>query len=340
MAMKKSVLFVLISLSIIACKNKKGAPDVSGIEVKVPIERFDEHFFSIDTNNIPAGLQKLQQQHPDFYPDFMQQILGVDGSDTSMSTLQVTREFLRGYLPIYDSLKNKYVNTDWLQKELEKAFQYVRYYYPGYKPGKAILFVGPFDAPGIAATGSGLAIGLQQFAGKDFSVYRSAQGQELFPLYISRRFSPEYITANCMKAVVQDIFPDQSAGKSLVEQMIEKGKQWYMLDKFLPAAPDSIKTGYTQQQLDWCREYEGLIWSYIIKNEDLNSLTPTVIQTYIGEAPFTQGLSQEESPGNIGQWIGWQIVKKYAGKNPGLKPEEIMRTDPKIILEEAKYKPK
>jgi hypothetical protein len=69
-------------------------------------------------------------------------------------------------------------------------------------------------------------------------------------------------------------------------------------------------------------------------------LNPVVIQTYIGEGPFTQGFSQELSPGNIGQWLGWQIIKKYLSKNPDITPEELMKTDSKIILEEAKYKPK
>ncbi len=339
--MKKITTILLLSSIFFACNNNKnGIPDVSDIKVKVLIERFDQSFFSIDTNNLSASLQKVQQQHPDFYLDFMQQILGVDGADTSRNTILVTKEFIRGYKSIYDTLQLIYKKTDWLKKELEKGFQFVKYYFPKYKTGKAILFVGPFDAPGVAATSTGLAIGLQQYAGKDFSVYQSQQGQELFPLYISRRFSKEYITANCMKAVVEDIFPDQSGGKPLIEQMIEKGKQWYLLDKFLPTTPDSIKTGYTQQQLDWCKEYEGNIWSYLVKNEDLHSLTPSVLQTYIGEAPFTQGLSQEASPGNIGQWIGWQIIKKYVSKNPDVKLDELMKTDPKKILEEAKYKPK
>jgi uncharacterized protein YjaZ len=122
--------------------------------------------------------------------------------------------------------------------------------------------------------------------------------------------------------------------------MIEKGKQWYLLDKILPATADSIKTGYTQQQLDWCNENEGLIWSYLVKNEDLNSLNPTIIQSYIGESPFTQGFSQEFSPGNMGQWIGWQIVKKFVSKNEGMKPDEIMKTEASKILADAKYKPK
>ena len=143
-----------------------------------------------------------------------------------------------------------------------------------------------------------------------------------------------------MKAVVTDLFPDKSATKPLIEQMIEKGKQWWLLDKLLPGEPDSVKTGYTKQQLDWCRQNEGLMWSYMLKNEDLYSITPSTIQIYIGEAPFTQAFSQELPPGNIGQWIGWQIVRKFAENNPNLKPEDVMQTPAKKVLEESKYKPK
>jgi len=304
------------------------------------MERFDRSFFILDSNHLEAGLARLRQEHPGFYTDFMQQVLGVSGSVTDTSTLLVVREFIRGYSSVYDSVKPKYNDLSGLREDLQKAFQFVQYYFPSYKTGKLIFFLGPFDAPGVATTSGGLAIGLQQFAGKDFSIYQTAQMQELFPLYISRRFSGEYITANCMKAVVLELFPDQSAGKPLIEQMVEKGKQWYLLDRFLPRTPDSIKTGFTQQQLAWCTENEGLIWSEIVRNEDLNSLNPAVIQTYIGEGPFTQGFSQEYSPGNLGQWLGWQIVKKFVARNPGMKPEEIMKTPARKLLEEAKYKPR
>jgi hypothetical protein len=33
-------------------------------------------------------------------------------------------------------------------------------------------------------------------------------------------------------------------------------------------------------------------------------------------------------------------VKKFADKNKSLSPEELMNTDPKKILDEARYKPK
>jgi hypothetical protein len=53
------------------------------------------------------------------------------------------------------------------------------------------------------------------------------------------------------------------------------------------------------------------------------------------------GLS-EESPGNIGTWVGWQIVKAYAAQHPDMTVEQIVndKKEPQQILQESKYKPK
>jgi len=331
--------FLIFFFFFIGCTNSKG-PDVSNIKVDISIERFDKNFFALDTNNIAGGLKDLMQSHPDFYTDFMQQILGVSGSDTNKVTQDVSKIFIRGYSSMYQSLTKQYTDVSWLQKDIQKAFQYVKYYFPDYKTSKIILFMGPLDAPGVALTRSGIAVGLHQFAGKDFPAYQSMEAQQLFPAYISRRFEPQYIVVNCMKAVIEDIYSDRSGVKGLVEQMIEKGKQWWLLGRFLPAIHDSLKTGFTKQQLEWCEVNEGMIWNDIITSQkDLYTKDPMAIQNYLGEAPFTQSLGPS-SPGNIGQWIGWQIVKKFVDKNSSLGVSDVLKTDARIILEEAKYKPK
>jgi len=338
--MRKYFAFLFFTIFIVSCNHNSSGPNVSSIKMDIPLERYDVDFFNIDTNNIAAGLSKVRQAHPDFHKDFMQQILGVPDSDSSTQTLTAVKMFLSGYRQIENSLQQTYKNTDWLKKELDNAFRYVKYYFPNYKAGKVVLFTGPFDAPGVATTNFGLAVGLQQFAGANFDVYQTPTFQEIFPSYISRRFSKEYIVPNCMKAISDDIFPDKSNSLPLIEQMVEKGKRWYLLDKLLPNTPDSLKTGYTQQQLNWCKDSEGLLWSYLAKNEDLNSVNPSVLQIYIGESPYTQGLSPEYSPGNIGQWIGWQIVKKFVGKNSDLSVDKVMQTPAREFIEQAKYKPK
>jgi hypothetical protein len=107
----------------------------------------------------------------------------------------------------------------------------------------------------------------------------------------------------------------------------------------MPGTADSLKTGYTQKQLDWCRANEGLIWNYFLTNENIETIEPDVIQNYIGESPTTQGMPAT-SPGNIGQWVGCKIVKKFAEKDPSLKPSDVMNTPARKILTEARYKPK
>jgi len=344
--MKKIAVALLLTCFFFSCNNNDKAPDVSNINVNVKIQRFDKDFFAIDSNNVLPGLDAVNEKYPELTNLFLQNILGLDSS----STLEGIKHFLHQNETIKNEVDNIFKNTDWIEKDFIRAFKYVKYYFTDYKlPDKIITVVGPIDALAQSSNGytpdflgpNFLGISLQFYLRKDFSVYHDPFFiEKVAPEYRSRRFSKEYIVPDAMQLIVDDIFPDRSSNMSLIDQMIEKGKQWWLLDKFLPDSPDSVKTGYTQQQLNWCKENEGLIWSYLVKNEDLNSINPPVIQTYIGEGPFTQGFSQELSPGNIGQWIGWQIVKKFADKNLKLKPEEIMRADAKKILEEAKYKPK
>lgn len=332
-------IIVLFSSSILffSCGSGKDKPDVSHIKTDVTIERFEKSFFSLDTNDLARGMAGLRNEYPRFYPVFFQDILLINPADTA--NFPIIRQVIASYSGIYDSIQKKYKDLDWLEKDLERDFRYVQYYFPQYRLPKVITFMGTLDAPGVVMAPEHLGIGLQQFGGKTFSVYRDPSVQQLYPAYISRRFDKEYMVANSMKAIADDIYPDRSAGRPLIEQMIEKGKSWYLLDKFMPDAPDSVKTGFTQKQLKWASENEGNIWSFIIANENLYTVEPVTIQTYLGEAPFTQGMS-EASPGNIGQWVGWRIVQQFAEKHKELSVPDVVKTDAKAILEGAKYRPK
>jgi len=330
-------------LTFTACNSRDGAtPDISSIAVPdIHIERFDTAYFSLDSNNIVPGLYRLNHQYPWFTGDFIGNILGAGPlSDTSQMAFQAARAFLVSYRAVKDSVEFKYQQLGWLEKDLKKGFQYIKYYFPSYHlPQKVVAFIGPFDGPGVALTTYTLAIGLQSYAGRTFPYYLTDKGQDTYPLYISRRFEPEYINANCLANLAQDIFPDSSDNKPLIEQMIIKGRYWWLAGKLLPETPDSIKTGLTQAQLNWCAGNESGIWNYFLQNTDLYTVDPDIIKNYIGEGPKTMGMP-DGSPGNIGAWTGWQIVKKYAADHNGIQPEELMRTPVRKIFEESKYKPK
>lgn len=334
-------MFRILSIAIIvllaACNNEGTKPDVSGIKVDLSIERFEQDFFRIDTANLDGALMQLGKKYPLFATPYFNNILGLRATDPAAQP--IIKSIISSYRPINDSLQIKYKDLSWLEENLEEGFRYVKHYYPTYKIPKVVTFVATLDAPGAVVTPDYLGIGLQQFAGKKFSVYQDPQVQQMYPAYISRRFDKEYIVPNAMKAVADDIYPDKSTGRPLIEQMIEKGKVWYLVDHFLPDAPDSVKTGFTQKQLDWAVENEGEAWAFITKQENVYSIEPHVIQTYIGEAPFTQNMP-ESSPGNLGQWIGWRIVQQFAQRTKKASLQEVLAASPRSIFEGSKYRPR
>jgi hypothetical protein len=334
----KLLLFYTLCI-LLSCK-QNNEPDVDGINVNITIERFDKAFFAIDTNNILNGIQQLNKQYPYFTNDFTENILGAGQvADTNKTLLQAGRQFLTSYQPVHKLLNEKFNGIAWLQKDITKAFKHVKFYFPKYPVPKVVTFLGPFDAPGVAITNNALAIGLQLYAGADFAFYNTPEGQQLYPSYISKRFSKEYIVPNCMKAIAEDLFADKSGDKPLVEQMISKGKYWYLAKQFLPATHDSLITGFTKKQLEWSDNNEGVIWNYFLQSNHLYTTEPGIIQLYIGEAPGTQ-VFPEAAPGNIGAWVGLQIIKSFVSNTKNITPEELMRTDAKVILQNAKYKPR
>lgn len=345
----KKLLAALLIVSLIASCDTKDKPDVSGIKIDLKVERFEKDFFAVDTNNLVSSLSELKQKYPDFTKDFIQNILGLPVNYESDTAIQVAlKKFLHDYLPIEDSAAKIFPNLDDTKEELEEGLKYVKHYFPAYKtPTKLITFVGPMDAYfqaslggyGDVLTADAFAVGLQMHLGKDFSVYKSDMGQALFPNYISKRFSKEYIAVNCIKNVIDDLFPDRSSGKSLVEQMVEKGKRVYLLDKLMPDTDDTLKTGYTSKQLTGAYDNEGLIWNFFLKNSLVYNTDPSIIKNYIGESPNTPELG-EGSPGYIGLFVGWQIVKKYMESKKDLTLAALMNTDPRSIFEDSKYRPK
>jgi hypothetical protein len=337
--MKLVPFLILIAIGLYNCTNSNKAPNVSAISVNTTLFRFEEDFFAADTNHFNESMKNLEKKYPYFLSDFIQKIVVAKPIDSSTPVNEIVKNYLQAARPLYTALKNKNTNLYGLQKELQQGFKYVKYYYPTYKLPQPVTYVGLIGDPAVALTKDALAIGLQMYAGSNFEPYNTTDVQQVYPQYISRRFQPAYITAHCFQNIVSDLYPDPRTDKSLIEQMIEKGKQWYLLDKFLPTAADSATTGYTQAQINWCQQNEGIIWNRLAETVDLYTTDPTIIQNYLGEAPKTEGMP-DASPGNIGQWIGLQIVKNFAAKNIGLSVQEVLATDPKKILQEAKYKPR
>ncbi len=335
--MKKNI-WTFVFVLLYSCADKKNIPDVSNISVSSEILRFDNDFFAIDTINASASLTELQKKYPSFLKDFLYNILALPPQEDTAT--QVVIRFIHEYKPVYDSAQVKFASLQNIQKQIKRGLQFARYYFPGYKlPSYIITFIGPIEGYANVLTSSGLAVGLQLYLGKDFPVYHSAYLNEVYPDYQSRRFDPLYIPVNCMKNIIEDIYSSTIPDVPLIYQMIEAGKRLYVLDRLLPEVADSLKTGYTQNQLEGCFNNEAMIWNYFLQNNLLYTNDPSITRDYMNDGPKTEVLG-EGSPGFIGQFVGWQIVKKWMTQHPSATLNQLLQTTPKIIFEEAKYKPR
>lgn len=340
------ILYILAAGVMHSCNNKQ-SPDVENIQINLTTKRFEKDFFQIDTNHIVDDLKNLESKYPVFFQDFKNNILGLRDVD-SATYFMMMKKFIHDYRSLFDSTKMMDAQLDLTLNNLKKSFQYVHYYFPHYQlPTQFITFVGPVDAFAYGAIGGSgeiitqdaIGAGLQLHLGSNSVMYKSEIAQQLYPAYISRKFTVEYIPSNCIKNIIDDIYPELPSNRSMLEIMIDHGKRMYMLDLFMPFEKDEIKLGYTTAQLKGTSDNEGYIWNYFTENNLLYQTDILRFRSFVTDGPLTSEFGIG-SPGFISLFMGRQIIRAYMEQKPETSIEELLKLDAKTILAASKYRPK
>ncbi len=333
----------LVTLLLNSCNTGERQPDVSGIKINLQTQRLDIDMAAIDTNNIAAGLKQLSARYPDFLDFYLDTLMGFEikgnYTDTAPGIKMGLRVFLtyKDYSGLFDTVKEHFPDTKNIDEQLIKGFQYMKYYFPNYHQPKVIYLITGLKNWGAFTFGdSTLAIGLDMFLGKGYPFYRSVG----LPDYMDKHLSPEYIPVAAFSSIYTDMHPFSGAGITLLDMMIQKGKQQYFLQKVLPFVPDTTQFGYSKKQLDWCENNEAVIYNFFIRENLLYATELQRVARYINDGPNSTGMPAE-SPGNIGSWLGMRIVMAYMQQHPDTKMEDLFKqTDAQKFLTESKYKPK
>lgn len=331
-------LFGFLIVLFYACSGPK-VPDVSKISVNLKVHRFEKDFFSSDTSDITGSLYALTQKYPYFIPNFLSEVLNVDPRWPADTTARYIKQFMEAYRPVYDTAEKIYSSFTQPEKEIKQALQFLKYYFPAYDaPENIVTYIGPLDGYGDILDKDVAYVGLQHHLGKTYSLYSTPLVQETYPGYITQRFEPITISVNLMKNIVSDMYPEAFEDRALIIQMVEKGKRLYLLQQLLPYMKEYLLIGYSEEQMKECYAHERSIWDLFIQNNLLQSTDYGLIRNYVGESPKTVELG-DASPGNIGSFAGWQIVKHYMNSHSNLTPKQVMATSAEKIFHDAKYKP-
>lgn len=349
--MNRFLVSFFVAIIFFSCKSKENIPDVSSIKINLETKRFEQDFFAMDTMNVAGSMKGMLAKYPDFLPLFTANILGLDLDSLLIPGNpqgQGVRMFIHDYMPMKDSSDLLYKNFSKETDAIKSGLQFVKYYFPNYViPASVITFIGPINAnfetsfgvQGDILTTKSLGIGLQLHLGKNFSYYKSAEGLEQYPAYLANNFDAAHIPVNCMRNIIDDLFPEKSRGKPLIELMVDKGRRMYVLTRLLPYTPEYECINYTKEQMKASYQNEAVIWGFFMNNNLLNKTDDNIVQVYIGESPKTAELG-EDAPGNIGTFAGLQIVKKYMDLYPQTTLSELMTLGDREIYEKSKYKPR
>jgi gliding motility-associated lipoprotein GldB len=319
--MKKITLLIASILLLISCKDENEVEEkVAGVKIeKVKAERFDKLFFE----SKPEDLPKLKQQFPFLFPA---------GTDDAVWTSKMNDPFLR---KLYDEAQKKYPDLHKLEEDLEGLFRHIKYYYPNFKSPRVITMVNDDNTVKAIYQDNLVIIPLSIYLGKDSYLY------EGLPKYLVQGYDPSQILPDVVTAFSLGRIPPPK-DKTLLGAMIDNGKQLYMKDMLIPDAPDEDKIGYSKEQLAWAKANEEEIWRYFVDKKLLYDTDYKLLDRFINPAPFSKFYLEldNESPGRLGQWLGWQIVRSYAGNNKNVPLQQILAMDAKVLFDKSKYKPK
>lgn len=318
--MKKFIVIISMLLLAMSCKNEDPIEkEIAAIPVDVNVERFDLAF----KNAQPEELPKLKEAYPFMFSERIPDSIWVERMNDTLQQLLASE---------VEKTFNKFQSVE---DDIEGLFQHLKYYDKTFKEPRIITVNSDVDYRNkTIVTDTIVIIALDTYLGVNHEFYEGI---------------PKYITQNMQKSqVVCDLVANysgkyifQSQRKTLLDEMIYFGKQLYFKDKMIPFKTDAEKIGYTQAQLDWAMANESYIWQYFVERELLFNTDSSLPSRFLAPAPFSKFYLEldNESPGRLGQYIGWQIVRAYMDNND-VSLMDMLQKDADDIFNNSKFKPR
>lgn len=319
--MKKYFYLATIGLLLFSCDNKsKVEKAVEEIPVEMKVVRFEQAFFDAK----PENLADVKAEYPDFFPEGTPDAVWID----KMQHPQ--------WRELYQEVEKKYNNFGTQQSEIEDLFKHIKYYFPTIKTPTIYTVISEMDNNSKAIYANDkLVIALELYLGKDHKFYGE------FPAYLRQNFEQRQMLPDIVSSFAFGVLPNPK-DKDLLSMMISSGKELYLKDILLPEYSDAERIGYSEDQIKWSKENESYIWEYFVNDKLLYSTDSKLANRFINVAPFSKFYLEidNESPGRIGQWVGWQIVRSFMENNPKVTIQDLIKMNEKDIFELSKYKPK
>lgn len=332
-----TTLFVAALLCTGCDREPRTAVPIDDVSLTITIGRLDRDLFDDTGDSARTRSLKAYATYGEFYRTYIEDILqGAPLEDPRL--FMVLERFTSDpdWASVQRAADSVLGDLEPQRLEFEGAFKRMKVLFPDSLTPRIIAFNSGFNY-GIFPTDSVLGIGVEWFIGKDHPVI-GYLAPESFPQYVKDRMRPEMLVPSAIKGWLLVHYTHDISGQDLLTNLVETGKVMTLLDALLPGTDASLKFAFSKEQLAWCEAKEYNIWKDVVSKDQLFSKSAEDIGRLMNDGPFTSGLPRE-SPGHIGEWIGFRMVQAYMADNPDLSFEQLMSIeDPRSILKS--YKPR
>jgi len=311
----------MILLLLVSCKEGYHTPkEISEIEMDVEVKRFDQDFYKTDIDSF----DKLKKEYPYFVP---RNFIDVDSlwRAKKLDTLEV--ELLEESSKVFPDFKDE-------EADLELLFKHIKYYFPEFEIPEVVALTSKVKYRSkILLQKNILLIAIDTYLGENHKFY------EGIPKYIASNLKKEQLVSDIADVYAKRYITSNNK-RTYVEQMVSFGKELYLKDLFMPFKPEASRIGYSEKQLAWAKVNESEIWSYFVDKELLFSTDTSLSNRFIAQAPFSKFYLEldNQSPGMLGRYIGWQIVRSFMKKND-VSLQKLATIDEQELFKKSKYKP-
>lgn len=319
--MKHIFILICCCLALFSCeKESKEAKEIAKIPITFDTERFDLAFAEVT----PSSLANLKEKYPFM---FSKRYADTFWINKIKDTLQQQ---------LHTETKKAFPSGLNEKEDIKKLFQHLKYYFPTFKVPRVITTTSSVDYRNkVIVTDTITLISLDTYLGQDHFFYEGIQK------FIAKNLKPDQIVVDlATEYAKKNTF--QPKRKTFLDDLVYYGKLLYFKDKVIPFTTEAQRIGYTEDELQWAKNNEEYIWRYFVDKELLYSTNSKLPGRFINPAPFSKFYLEDidnESPGQLGQYIGWQIVRAYMTNNT-VTLQQMLNTDAETIFNNSKFKPR
>lgn len=303
-----------------ACQDEfTNESDVESISVSISFDRFDLKFYDQPSKVIP----ELKKKYPFLFPKQFSDSVWINRQKDSLQLL------------LQSEVNKTFKNIELFERDVNHLFKHIKYLFPFAKIPRVITLTNNVDYQiKTVYSDSLLLISLDTFLGSENHLYDG------IPSYIRKELDPKYITVQIADKFGAFIIPPVE-DRTFLARMIYEGKKLYLHDLLLPHVPVEDRIVYTKEEFNWALENEKYVWQYFIEKQVLYQTQLEWVQRFIEPAPFSKFYLQldNETPGRIGSWLGWQIVNSYMTQFPETPLDELLKISSQKLFNLSKYKP-